>query len=141
MIYLGHFSFGTYGFDAPAGLPNWHGYFTCAAEADSVEKALEKFEALILRVYRSGNIFTDVKEVYLDACVEIRAVPKRGFLSYFCETRGECQERIATSLAGTSVKNASSYELATTAAAGKGDAFVVEPFLVFPRKSGHVVFP
>jgi hypothetical protein len=132
MIYLGHFSFATYGFDTPGGSPTWHGYFTCAAEAASVEKALEKFEALLLRVNRSGNIFTDVKEVYLDACVEIRAVPRRGFLSFFCETRGECQERIATSLAGTSGKNASSYELATTTAAGKGGAFVVEPFLVFP---------
>ena len=131
MVYLGHFSFESHE-SGMRGLAIWRGDFTCVAKADSVETALEKFEALLLRLHRTSNIFSDVKEVYLDACIEIRSVPKGGFLSYYCETRGECQERIATFLAGTTGQDACSYELATNADVENGDASAVEPFLVFP---------
>src|ERR687894_730581 len=32
-------------------LNNWHGYFTCVAEADEVEAALKKFKATCSRVW------------------------------------------------------------------------------------------
>lgn len=38
-------------------LNNWHGYFTCVAEADEVEAALKKFKATRSRVW-SGFIST-----------------------------------------------------------------------------------
>ena len=42
MIYVGHFWFESH--DRVArGSVGWHGYFTCVAEAESVEKALGEF--------------------------------------------------------------------------------------------------
>jgi hypothetical protein len=66
------------------------------AEAESVEKALDKFQAQLRRLARTTTVFTDLGEVYLDSCIEIKTIRKTGFLPYYKEMRGECQEAISS---------------------------------------------
>ena len=74
MIYLGHFSF----FSADDG--SGRGYLTCVAEAESIGAALEKFKRLLRRLAGTDRIFSEAVEVYLDASIEIRSIPRKGFL-------------------------------------------------------------
>ena len=67
--------------------------FTCVVEGESVEIALAKFEALLRRLRRSHEIFTGVDRVHLDSCIEIKSIPARGFLAYYCEEKGERRPR------------------------------------------------
>ena len=131
MVYFGHFSFVTaIGPGAPEQTEAWHGYFTCVAEAESVEIALGKFEALLRRLRRSQGIFAGVDKVHLDSCIEIKSIPRRGFLAYYCEEKGGRQPAITTSLFGASAKNAASYQWMANDAA-EGDDSRSEPFLIF----------
>ena len=41
MIYLGHFSFESHDSALPERPANWHGYFSCIAEAESVDATEE----------------------------------------------------------------------------------------------------
>ena len=109
MVYFGHFSFVTaIGSGAPQQTEAWHGYFTCVGEGESVEIALGKFEALLRRLRRLHEIFSGVDKVHLDSCIEIKSIPMRGFLAYYCEEKGGRQPAITTSLFGVSAKNAAS---------------------------------
>jgi hypothetical protein len=146
MVYLGHFSFESHSSGAAAGAAiggsdasdksgAWHGYLTCIAEADSVERGLEKFESLLHRLRQTTSMFSDVDEVYLDSCNEITSIPKRAFLSYFCEIRGACQEKIATSLHGVTGRQAVAYQLSTDTTPEKGDAVSAEPFVTFRKNN------
>jgi hypothetical protein len=104
MIYLGHFSFKSGDQEERQASDTWHGYFTYLAEAESVEKALQKFHTQIRRIARTADVFSGVAKVYLDSCIEIKSIRKSGFLAYYEEMRGECREAISTSLVGV-VKN------------------------------------
>jgi hypothetical protein len=55
MIYFGHFSFVTASTGAHEQEEVWHGYLTCVAQAESVELALAKFEALLRRLARTSR--------------------------------------------------------------------------------------
>jgi hypothetical protein len=130
MVYFGHFSFVLIGPGAPEQTEAWHGYFTCVAEGESVETALSKFEALLRRLRRSHKIFAGVHKVHLDTCIEIKSIPMRGFLAYYCEEKGEYQSAITTSLFGVNAKNAASYQWVGNDVA-EGDDSRGEPFLIF----------
>jgi len=131
MVYFGHFSFITaIGADTPEQTEAWHGYFTCIAEGESVEIALGKFEALLRRLRCSHEIFSGMDKVHLDSCIEIKSIPMRGFLAYYCEEKGERQPAIATSLFGVSAKHAASYQWMANNPA-KGEDSRSEPFLIF----------
>jgi hypothetical protein len=132
MVYFGHFSFVTASEGAHERAEAWHGYFTCVAEAESVEIALAKFEALLLRLRRSDEIFTQVDKITLDSCIEIKSIPSRGFLAYYCEEKGQAQPAITTSLFGVSPKHAAGYRWIANDAT-EGDDYRSEPFLVFDR--------
>src|SRR2546422_4013186 len=111
MVYLGHFSFESHHSVVPEGPASWHGYFSCMAEAESVERALDKFDTLLRRLARTSTVFSEVKEVYLDSCIEIKSIPSRGFMAYYKETRGECNGAISTSLVGVrSNRHLATYE-------------------------------
>src|SRR5712691_7357431 len=109
MVYIGHFSFESQNPSPLKGGASWHGYFTCVSEGECVETALAKFEALLHRLGRTGTVFSEVKNVYLDSCIEIRSIPVGGFLAYYWEGRGECREAISTSLPGVKANQASDY--------------------------------
>ena len=61
MIYIGHFSFKNPGRGQDSN--GWHGYFTCVAEADSVEKAGDKFHLLLRRLRKSSTVLDELDGV------------------------------------------------------------------------------
>jgi hypothetical protein len=129
MIYFAHFSFVTaIGPRAPEQTEAWHGYFTCVAEGESVEMALDKFEELVRRLRRLHKIFAGVDKVHLDTCIEIKSIPVRGFLAYYCEEKGAPQPAITTSLFGVSAKQAVGYQWVANDATEADES---EPFLIF----------
>ena len=93
MVYLGHFSFDSHDSRVGERPGTWRGYFSCLAEAESVERALDKFDTLLRRVARTSTVFSEVEEVYLDSCIEIKSIPRNGFLAFYKESRGEWNER------------------------------------------------
>ncbi|PYS46865.1 MAG: hypothetical protein DMG13_29135 [Acidobacteria bacterium] len=138
MVYLGHFSFESHDpviptESLPRGLSRWRGYFSCMAEAESVERALNKFEVLLHRLARTSTVLIDVDEVYLDSCIEIKSIPKNAFMAYYKEMRGECQS-LSTSLVGVGPNHhLVVYELTGEQCIDNDEAFVTQPFLVFRK--------
>jgi hypothetical protein len=98
-----------------------------------VDIALSKFEALLLRLHDSDEIFTQVDKIILDSCIEIKSMPSRGFLAYYCEEKGQRQPAITTSLFGVDAKQAAAYQWIANDDATQGDNSRVEPFLIFDR--------
>jgi hypothetical protein len=130
MIYMGHFSFKSHWL-VPAAAAASHGYFTCIAEAESVEKALDKFETLLRRLARTSTIFSEVEAVYLDSCIEISSIRKGGFLAYYKEMHGECNGEISTSLFGVSKNdNVAAYQFTGGQREDHVDDSESEPFLI-----------
>ena len=106
------------------------------AEAESVDRALNKFDALLRRLARTSTVFSEVEEVYLDSCIEIKSIPRNGFMAYYKETRGECKESISTTLVGVRPNHhLAAYEYTGDQSADKVDASVAQPFLVFRESS------
>ena len=95
MLYLGHFSFTTAPTDEDG--PS-HGVFTCCADAEDVDGALEKLRALVLRLKEEDDTLDDVSEVYLDSCVEVRTMPEAGMMSYWIKWPHEETTSISTGL-------------------------------------------
>jgi hypothetical protein len=85
-------------------LNNWHGYFTCVAEADEVEAALKKFKAPVRKLRDRSDTFSGVERIYLDSCLEIHSVPRGGFLAHFSLREGEEVGGISTALRGATEK-------------------------------------
>ena len=137
MVYLGHFSFENHDTVIPAesllqSPSSWRGFFSCMAEAESVERALNKFEILLHRLARTSTVLSDVDEVYLDSCIEIQSIPKNGFMAYYKEMCGN--QSLSTSLVGVkSNHRLAVYELTGHRCADNGEHFVAEPFLVFGK--------
>jgi hypothetical protein len=131
MIYLGHFSCRSEKFAPQAA--SWHGYFTYVAEAESVENALRKFQAQLRRLARTTSLFSDVDEVYLGSCIEIKSIRKAGFLAYYKETRGECNEAISTSLLGVGPndRDVTAYQFTGKRFADDVAGPATQPFVVF----------
>ena len=136
MVYLGHFSFESHDSALPERPTIWRGYFNCMAEAESVDRALNKFDALLRRLARTSTVFSEVEEVYLDSCIEIKSIPRNGFMAYYKETRGECNESISTTLVGVGPNHhLAAYEYTGGQSADRVDASVAQPFLVFRKSS------
>jgi hypothetical protein len=139
MLYLGHFSFESHDPAIPAegtprSLSKWRGYVSCMVEAESVDTALNKFGALLHRLARTSTILSEIDEVFLDSCIEIKSVPKRGFMAYYKEMLGECNQCLSTSLVGVaSNDHLVVYELPAEQGIDNGEAFVTQPFLVFQK--------
>lgn len=128
MLYLGHFSFA---FDSKpqAKQPQaWHGYFTAVAEAADATAALKKLEALIRKTAASSDLFSDVSEIYLESCVELRSTPRAGFLAHLALQEGESEGSISTTLPGVSRTHARSYHYEPEAVESDG-SFEAEPFI------------
>jgi hypothetical protein len=133
MIYVGHFSFKCpdRAQDADACL----GYFTCIVEAESVKKAGNRFQLLLRRVRRSSTAFDELESVYLDSCIEIRSIPRNGFLAYFSEIRGDSLGGISTELIGVAEnsKHVSAYHVVEHPSKEDAESVLLEPFLTFDR--------
>ena len=131
MIYVGHFSFMRSHTDGSGEDQSYHGYFTTVTDAENVEDAMEKFEVLIRKLYKDGDLFNDIDEVFLDACIECKAIPSTGFLAYFAEWMGEDTGRLATSIRGASDDQATDYYIESDNQDEGSESHNVEPFIVF----------
>jgi len=111
MLYLGHFSFSQdMARQDPKEVKPWHGYLTTVAEAPDADAAIRKFRRL-LRKLGGTEMLEGVREIYLDACVEIRTVPARGFLAHYSSHAGEDLGGISTSVVGVKESEATVFDL------------------------------
>lgn len=137
MMYLGHFSFDQ---RPPTRGGPWHGLFTLVAESDTVAGALEKFDLLIRDLAATQDLFNDIDEIYLDSCVELMAVPKKGLLSYVTLREGEDVGGISAALLGASRKHARSFSWGAPPE-GDGDSRTLEPFVQLTAAPAPVPAP
>jgi hypothetical protein len=129
MLYLGHFSFS---FDAVARgkkAQAWHGYFTAVAEAPDANAALQKLAALIRKTAATSELLSDVPEIYLESCVELRSVPRGGILAHVALQEGESMGSISTTLPDVGRAQARSYHYEPDDTADHS-TFEAEPFIV-----------
>lgn len=109
MFYVGHFWWvgpePEYGAD-----PQKNGWFTCLAEADSVEEAGEKLRDLVEDLGSWYVGFEDVREVFLSAVVEVRKLPEAGVLAHF-ETNDRYGGMEAPVLPGVPLEFCAAFEL------------------------------
>lgn len=111
MLYVGHFSFNGSGRFPELGDEPEHGHFTCMAEADSIEGATEKFEALFMSLRQQNELFRSVKEIYLDSCAEVRRVPPQGMVSHFEAVLGEAAPAMSVPLPNVSTEDAEAFSI------------------------------
>ena len=102
------------------------------AEAKDINNALKKLEALVLKSVEGSELFSDVAEIYLESCVELKSVPKAGFLAHVALEEGESLGSISTTLPSVNRKYATSYHLEPEQADEDG-AFDAEPFIVLKK--------
>lgn len=133
MLYEGHFSFEDHSRGSPA--EPWHGFFTCVAEAKSVDAAVVKFDRLIRALAKKQDLFDGVAEIYLDACIELRSLPKTGLLTYVAIRQGRDIGGISTTLLGASNRAAVSYEWGAKKDVEAGDLRPLKPFIRFRRRA------
>jgi hypothetical protein len=129
MLYIGHFSF-----SFESRLPRkpaqpWHGYFTAVVEAPDASGALRKLDTLVRSAAKGSELFSDVSEIFLESCVELKSVPRAGFLAHMALEEGESLGSISTTLPAVNRKYASSYHLEPDAVDADG-GFDAQPFIV-----------
>jgi len=134
MLYLGHFSL-TY----ESRLGNrrstpWHGHFTAVAEARDVDAALGKFAALIETLAAKNDLFDDVEEIYLDSCVEVKTMPRAGFIGQVNLQEGDSPGGVSMTLPNTLEKHAGSFHLEPESEDEDG-SYEPRPFLVLKRRA------
>jgi hypothetical protein len=127
MLYLGHFEFDNEANGEGAGSASSYGYFDCLAEAENIDGALQKFQALIERMKLVGELLADAHRVYLDSCVEVRSIPAEGLVAHYVAFSGETETAVTTPLRGVTESEGTAY------AFGPDDADVFErsPFIEF----------
>ena len=142
MLYAGHFSFTTAPTeeDGPS-----HGVFTCLAEAEDVDAALEKLRALVVRLKEEDDTLDGVSEVFLDSCVEVRSLPQAGLMTYWILWPHEETDSVSTGLRWAETDEAVGYSLLPEGEEGHecgeecdhehdedaDDGYEVEPFVEF----------
>ena len=135
MLYIAHFSFSFENKPRKKNAQPWHGYFTAVAEAKTVASALTKFEALVIKSAETSELFSDVKEIFLESCIELTSTPKAGFLAHVALEEGESLGSISTTLPGLDHKYATSYHFEPEQSDEDG-GFDAEPFVVIKKVKG-----
>ena len=129
MTYLAHFSYESRVDPQTRIMSDWHGYFTCVTEAEFLDQALKIFEALLRRLAHSTSVFSDVEEVFLESCIEIKSVHRKGLLTFFKEMRGMSEGAISASLVGAeSNRNVTAYQFGSRPL---HEVQTMQPFVVF----------
>lgn len=133
MLFLGHFSFS---YETRLGTKRkepWHGHFTALAEAKNVDAALEKFAALIHELADKNDLFEDVDEIFLDSCVEVKSLPRAGFIGQVNLLEGDSPGGVSTTLPRTAEKHAVSYHLEPESEEQDG-SYEPWPFVVLKKR-------
>jgi len=132
MQYLAHFSFGLTSKERGHKPQAWHGYFTAVAEAPDIEGALKKLEALVVETVQTSELLRDVSEIFLESCVELKSMPRAGFVAHVALEQGESLASISTTLPVVNRKYATSYHFEPDTMEGH-EGFDAEPFVVVRR--------
>jgi len=132
MLYVGHFSFSFQSRQSRKSSQSWHGNFTAVAEASNVAGALKKFTSVVQKAGAS-ELFRDVSEIFLESCVELKSVPRAGFIAHVTLDEGESLGSISTTLPGVNREYATSYHFEPDAAEEDG-GFDAEPFVVLKKR-------
>jgi len=132
LLYIAHFSFDDIAASTSSAEDGArHGYFALVVEASDVEEAVDKFKALIIELHRDEDVLNDVRQVFLDSCVEIRTIPNPGFLVHYAMIEGEYLGGIYTSLRGGSAETATAYYFESPDEDDGSTTFSAEPFVEF----------
>lgn len=94
------------------GPDDWHGRFSAVVEAHDPPGARKKFEELIKTALSTTELFNNVQRVYLNACIEVKTVPRSGFLAYIELLPGSGSPPmggIMTALPGVAREHAAAY--------------------------------
>ncbi|MGC4080914.1 MAG: hypothetical protein QM736_02030 [Vicinamibacterales bacterium] len=134
MLYIGHFSFAFDSKERRKPAQPWHGYFTAVVEARDANAALKKLDAVVRRTTDESDLFADVSEIFLESCVEVKSVPKAGFLAHVALEEGESLGSISTTLPAVNRKYATSYHVEPETLDEDG-SFDAEPFIVLKRRA------
>jgi len=94
MIYIGHFSFDELGSEKEVR----HGYFSCVVEADKADVAANEFKEFIFSLKKMNDIFSNIINVYMEAIIEIRDVPRRAIITRIQSSVGEFPKSVSRSL-------------------------------------------
>ena len=108
-----------------------HGYCTLVTHAEDIDKAVDKFRTLLLSLKEDKSdhgLFTDVQEVYMSSCVEVRSMPNEGFLSGYTCYRAD--EKVFSSIS-TAVRGAKDDECSVYDWRNDDDEEYAAPFVVF----------
>ena len=132
MLYLAHFSFAFTSRDRGHKPQPWHGYFTAVAEATDIEGALKKLEALVVETAQTSELLRDVSEIFLESCVELKSMPRAGFVAHVALEQGESLASISTTLPVVNRKDATSYHFEPDTMEDD-EGFDAEPFVVVRR--------
>jgi hypothetical protein len=134
MLYLGHFSFAYESRLGSKRLEPWHGNFTSAAGARTVHEALRKFETLIRKLAAEHEVFDDVGEIYMESCVEVKAMPRTGFIGQVELQQGPAGLGMSATLPGTSKRSAVSYQIEPESEDEEG-IYEPRPFITLTRRA------
>ena len=107
MIYVGNFKFIENG---EKDQETRHGFFTCVVEAKNAEKAIEIIGTHILRTKKTGEMFANTNEIYLDEVIGISKAPKRAIITNFRIFSGELKPSVSWVLPEGSFTGINIYE-------------------------------
>jgi len=127
MMYLGHFSF----FGDPDIEGAASGFFSCVAEAETADAALDKFADLIEKLKETEDLFEDTLDIFLDSCTEIRDMPEAGFLDFYVAVDPEPQGTITTAVRGATPEQATAFYIGSDDETENEDDESTEPFISF----------
>jgi hypothetical protein len=132
MIYVGHFSFTCETRLSGKKRQPWHGYLTAVAEAPDIAGALKKLETIVTKSAQSSELFRDVSAIFMESCVELKSLPRTGFVAHVALEEGESLGSISTTLPDVDRKFATSYHFEPDSVDADG-AFDAEPFIVLKK--------
>lgn len=97
MLYLGHFSF----IEHDDGEFN-HGIFTVVVTACDIDNATVKFHSLMEQRRNDMDLFEKQTFIFLEDIIEIRDIPKEGFIAHHVHYEGTPPLSVSRSLPGVS---------------------------------------
>ncbi len=131
MLYLGHFSFVHFENDDKDASVSEHGDFTCLAEADDLDTALDKFADLIDQLRDQTDAFAGVREVFLEDCTEVAVMPEAGLIAHLESQEGEPAPAVTMSLPVTASDDCQAYGFGGLGEEEEGETDDAEPFMRF----------
>lgn len=135
MLYLGHFSFVYESRIGGKRLEPWHGHLTTVAEARTVPEALRKFSAIIEKMATDGHeVFDDVEELFLESCIEVKKMPRAGFVAQVDLQQGATDVGITATLPDTPQRYAVSFHLEPESE-DKDGTYEPRPFMTLRKRA------